>query len=123
MSTSALIAIKIFNNRTIAQNGNEVSDFIELDRSNFEGFFSLQVEIVSGTGVITGTIELSNNEVDYLTPSGVADIMTDFAPAGGPGTDGKDIFSFDPPISGRMQIRFTENNTGACVVNAWLVAQ
>lgn len=123
MSTTALTTLRLLNNEAIAQNA-DIAIPVDLERSNYEGLFSLQIEIVSGTGVITGTFEISNNGGDdYITPTGSPDIMTAFAPAGGPNGDGKDIFSFDPPIGGKMQIRITETNVGPCVVNAWLAAQ
>ena len=91
---------------------------IDMERFNFNGFLSLQISM-TGTGILQAEYLLSNNGVDFVTPTGVPDspIFTGF-------TAGDDMFSFEPMLCRWLQILLTE--TGAAnpvVVSGWLALQ
>lgn len=116
-----IVKNQIFNAQAIVQN-NAVELVVALERSNFEGFFSLQIEL-TGAGNVDIIYALSNNNIDYITPAAAADIFTAFDATSGPGSDGKDIASFDPMLHQFLKIIATEQNAGAVVLDAWLAVQ
>lgn len=118
---SPIVKNQIFDEEAIAQDAS-AEIIIPLERSNFEGFFSLQVEL-TGTGNVDITYALSNNGTDYITPAAAADIFTAFASNSGPGADGKDIAMFEPLLHHFLKIIATEQNAGAVVLSAWLAIQ
>lgn len=120
MSTPT-IANYVFKSQAIVQNTAEEA-IVKLERSNFEGFFSVQIEL-TGTGNIDLTYAVSNNGVDYITPTVASDIASAFGAASGPGSDGKDILSFEPILHQFLKLIATEQNAGAVVLNAWLAIQ
>ncbi len=116
-----IVSNQIFNAQAITQNNAE-EVIVPLERSNFEGFFSLQIEL-TGAGNVDITYALSNSGDDYITPAAAVDIFSAFGVGSGPGTDGKDIASFDPMLHQFLKIIATEQNAGAVVLTAWLAVQ
>ncbi len=116
-----IVKNQVFNAEAITQN-TSVELIVPLERSNFEGFFSLQIEL-TGAGNVDIIYALSNNDIDYITPAAAADIFTAFGVVSGPGTDGKDIASFEPMLHQFLKIIATEQNAGAVVLSAWLAVQ
>ena len=114
---------KIFNGVTILASASSTTSMIQLDDEFIDGFFSLQVEI-TGSGTAKFEYQLSNNNVDYITPTAASDIVTSIAATGGPGSDGKDIYSFDPMVARSMKIKCTETGgANSITVTATLVYQ
>ena len=101
---------KLINNAAIAQAGTD-SEVVDLSRFNAEGFFSLQIKLV-GAGNVDVTWSVSNDGVNYITPTGTDPIFNDFAETSGPGSDGIDIASFDVLLARYLKITVTENNAG-----------
>uniref|UniRef100_A0A6M3KIC0 Uncharacterized protein n=1 Tax=viral metagenome TaxID=1070528 RepID=A0A6M3KIC0_9ZZZZ len=120
MQTREVTVRKIFSAEAVS-NTTVYSDVFDLGSFAQSGIFALQVEVSGAT--ITANYELSNNNVDFLTPSTGAAISTDFTPASGPGADGKDIISFQPEPSRFMRIAVTESAADPGVITAWLVMQ
>jgi hypothetical protein len=96
---------------------------MNLERMNAEGFFSLQITL-TGDGIAKGEFLLSNNNVNWVEPSGATDIFSGFEDDDGPGADGKDIFSFEPELSAHLRIKISETGTSnLIVVSAWIAIQ
>lgn len=89
---------------------------IDMERYNFNGFFSLQL-IMTGTGILQGEYLLSNDGVNFVTPTGVPDspIFTGF-------TVGVDMFSFAPMLARYLQILLTETGGANPVTVTGLLA-
>lgn len=113
----------VFNAETVAASGNSSSAAINLNDFKPNGYFSLQITLTgSGTGKFE--YELSNDGVNYLTPSSAADIITAHDVTTGPASDGKDLYSFSPELAKYMKIKVTETSTtDAIVVTAILALQ
>lgn len=118
---SHITGIPVFESEAIAQN-NSAEFVVDLSRYNCEGFFSLQIGI-TGAGNVDATWSVSANNEDFITPTGTDPIHDDFGASSGPGSDGKDIASFDAPLARWLKITITENNVGAVVADAWLTIQ
>lgn len=116
--SSPIVIDQIFKSVTVALSDNEVADF-DISRGNgFEGFFSLQVEIVSGAGTITVDFLESNDGVNFVDQGSGSDMVTGLSGAG------HTMYSFDPMVCKIIRIRITETGGVApVVVNAWLAAQ
>ena len=102
---------QVFTAELIAANGSAESAVIDLGGvSQNPGSFGLQVEM-SGSG--TGRFEaiVSNHTEDFIKPSAQSYIKTGFLATSGPGSDGKDAFSFSIVPSRFLKIKVTE--TGA----------
>lgn len=112
---------KIVDAQTIAATGTYTSSVIKL--LNTDGYFSLQVE-VTGDGTVKFEYLLSNNETDFLMPTSAIAIATGVVKTSGPGSDGKDIYSFHPPLARELKILVTETGgANSVVVSAWLAAK
>jgi hypothetical protein len=119
---AAISAIQIFDTEEIAASGNATFD-IDLERMGAEGFFSLQITL-TGNGVAKGEFLLSNNNVNWIEPTGATDIFAGFEDDDGPGADGKDLFSFEPELAKHLRIKITETGTSAkFYISAWLAIQ
>ena len=81
---------------------------IALGNEMVEGFFDLQITATTGTGTARIQYELSNDGTNYVTPTGAADIVTAHTVTSGPGSDGKDIYSFTPEVAQFMRLLITE---------------
>lgn len=118
--SSPIIADKFFVSKTIEASGSE-SYVLPLERSNSEGFFSLQIA-VTGDGTLKGEYQVSNDGVTYVEPTGATDIFSGFTKTSGPGADGKDLFSFSPPLALFVKIVLTETGGGDSVVATAIAA-
>ena len=79
---------------------------------------------LTGSGTGKFEYELSNDGVNYLTPSSAADIITAHDVTTGPASDGKDLYSFSPELAKYMKIKVTETSTtDGIVVTAILALQ
>jgi hypothetical protein len=113
----------MFDEEAIAQNGS-AEYIVDLKRYNTEGFFSLQAVVASsGAGSVDFTWAISNDGVNYITPSGTDPIFDDMVKTSGPGSDGIDLASFDPVLGAYLKIIATENNVAAVTVTAILAIQ
>jgi len=81
---------------------------IALGNEMVEGFFDLQITATTGTGTARIQYELSNDGTNYVTPTGAADIVTAHTVTSGPGSDGKDMYSFTPEVAQFMRLLITE---------------
>lgn len=114
---------KCINAETIAASGSFTTGEIQLDLEYIEGFFSLQVQ-VTGTGTCKFEYLLSNNNTDFFEPTGATDIAASITASSGPGSDGKDMYSFDPMIAKSLKIKCTETGgANSVTVTAWLAYQ
>lgn len=114
---------KVIDSETISAGGNFVSEAIKLNEVVYQGYFSLQVE-VSGDGTCKFEAEESVNGVDFLVPSEATDIASGVTKTSGPGSDGKDIYSFYPLVAGHLKIKVTETGgVNSVTVSAWVAIQ
>jgi len=72
----------------------------------------MQIEI-AGAGTVDLIWAASNDGTNYITPTGTDDIASAFGATDGPGSDGKDIVSFDPLVCKYIKFTATEQNVGA----------
>lgn len=124
---SAISTIQVFggvpSGLVLAASGVFTSPAVDLARFNTEGFFSLQFNL-TGSGTAKVEFIISNNDVDYIEPTGASDILSAFTSASGPGANGKDIFSFSPPLARFLKLRVTETGgANGVTVNGWLAIQ
>lgn len=121
--SSAISSFRVFDADAVAASGTLLSEIIDLARYSTEGFFSLQVAL-TGTG--TGKCEflVSNDGVTFIEPTGATDVFSGLTVAGGPGGDGKDIFSFSPPVARFIRLKLTETGgANGITVTAWIAIQ
>jgi hypothetical protein len=111
---------KIFSSESVAASGSATSAPLDLGSISSSGYFSLQVA-VTGSGELTLEFELSNDGINYVTPTGSLEITTGLSATSGPGSDGKDIYSFGPILARWLRIKATETGTSdAAVLTAFL---
>jgi len=98
---NAIVIDKFMESEVILAGGTKIYT-IDMERYNFTGFFSLQL-IMTGTGTLQGEYLLSNDGVNFVTPTGVPDspIFTGF-------TAGVDMFSYEPMLCRYLRILLTE---------------
>jgi len=113
----------VFNAVSVTKNTTSTSRTVELNQAGTSGTFSLQVA-VTGDGTLTFKYTVSNDGQTFITPTGFSDIKAGVTKTGGPGGDGKDIYSFSPPIAKFIRITATETGTAsAAVLTATLAFQ
>jgi len=126
--SSAVKLNKVLNAVTVGASGSFTTSALDTYMTDPAGFFSLQVA-VSGSGTCKFEYEISCNksegsEGDYLTPTSASDIATGITATSGAGSDGKDIFQFNPELSRSIKIKVTETGGASTVtVSAWLAFQ
>jgi hypothetical protein len=108
----------IWLSKAITKNTNVESGVIDMDPLDLNGFFSAQLYMVEGTD--TSVIKLqwgvSNDGTNFIYSSdGNDDIVTAFKANSGPGTNGRNIFSFDPITARYMRFKATETETSTDV--------
>ena len=122
-SLNPITVLKVIDGITIAASGNSVSNQIPLYGTADLGYFSIQVQ-VTGDGTAKFEYQLSHNGTDYIEPASAADIATGFLKTSGPGSDGKDIFTFQPEITYRLKIKVTETGGADNItVSVWIAIQ
>ena len=104
----------VFTNQSVTASGNVTSEIIDLSKIAGEGFFAIQIYNgeLTESPTLTVQYQLSIDGTDFLEPSTAVDICTSFATSGGPGSDGKDIFYFEPEPAAFMKI-FVQETAGA----------
>ena len=118
-----ITVIKCIDAVTIAASGNSASTQIPLNGKADLGYFSIQVQ-VTGDGTAKFEYQLSNNDTDYIEPASATDIATGFTKTSGPGSDGKDIFTFQPEIGERLKIKVSETGgANSITVSVWIAIQ
>ena len=114
---------KVFNAVTVAASGTSLWSGIDLNQVRPDGYFSLQVA-VSGDGTAKFEYLISNDNSNYLEPSSAADIAAGITKTSGPGSDGKDIYSFNPEMARYLKIKITETGgANSVTITAWLAIQ
>jgi len=115
--------IQVFTAQAILAGASATSAAIDLSAYKPSGFFSIQVA-VSGDGTCKIEYLLSNDGTNYLEPTSASDIASGLLKTSGPGTDGKDIFSFTPEVAKHMKIKASETaGANAIAITANLVIQ
>ena len=106
----SLTITPIMAQETIAASGDSTGGVvIDLQDKRIEGFFSVYVEMVGdGTAKIEYQISHCGSTENFLTPSSATDIVTSHTKTSGPGSDGKDSYSFSPVIGRWMKVLVTE---------------
>jgi hypothetical protein len=114
---STIVIDNIFKALTVVKTETEYYDF-DLEQSSFQGYFSLQVQIVSGAGILTFDYQESNDGSNFVDQGASSDLVTGLAGAG------FTMYSFNPMVCKTIRIRATETGTAAdVIINAWLAAQ
>ena len=115
--SSPIIIDQVFKSQTIALSQSATHDF-ELVSGNYEGFFSFQLQIVSGAGVLTFDFLESNDGTNFVDAGAGSDVATGVTGAG------HYLYSFDPKLCAKLRLRLTETGGAAgVVVNGWLAVQ
>jgi hypothetical protein len=96
----------IIDAETIVASGSYETSAIDL--GNINGTMSLQYAI-TGDGTLKITYTVSNDGVNYVLPTGGADIAANLTKSSG--TSGKDIIAFTPPLAKFLKIKATETGT------------
>lgn len=107
-SRQATVA-RVFDGETVAAGGSAVSDAIDVSMAGAD-LFSLQMAL-SGDGTITLSYLVSVDGTNFLTPTGASDIGASLTKTSGPGSDGKDIFSFNPELAPFIKVKATETGS------------
>jgi hypothetical protein len=97
----------IFASKVLAASANDTRN-IDLERLNAEGYFSTQIIVTAGTGVLKCEYLLSNDGTNFVEPTGATDVFSSFSATSGPGSDGIDIYTFTPDLAKWIQIKMTE---------------
>ena len=112
---------EVFNSETVAAGSTATSDAIALGGRG--GYFAIQEEI-TGDGTLKLEYLVSLDGENFLEPSEADDIATGQTKTSGPGSDGKDIISFEPALSPWIKIKATETGTSDSVtLTAYLAVQ
>jgi hypothetical protein len=113
--------IQIWGAETILASANVESQSFALDWYHLQGFFSLHIQL-SDDGAGDFQYGIGNDKATWLYSSDPGDdIVTGMVKTDGPGTDGNQIYSFDPPVSGYIKFKVTETGgADPIVVSAWL---
>ncbi len=122
--SNAISVIHIFTGKELALSGSD-SYIVDLERENASGYFSIQM-VLSGValGVLKGEYQVSNDGTNFVEPTGATDIFTALDINAGPGSDGIDIYSFEPELAKFLKIVITETDGAAGVTfGAWLAIQ
>lgn len=118
-----LMVQKIFNAVTVVASGTGTYPTTGIDLTkipDLQGFFSLYVE-VSGDGTANIEYLLSHDNVTYHEPSSGANIATSVVKTSGPGSDGKETYSFEPELARYLKVKVTETGGANTVtVSAWI---
>ena len=97
----------------ITKNGDITSDVLDLTGLRLEGTFALHTVHVGGDLTIT-VLVCSTPTGTFVEPTTPVAIATDFAAGTG-------YWSFTPPVTPYMKIKFAENDTAAVTsMDAWL---
>ena len=108
---------------TISASANTSSEAIDLTRRAANGIFSIQV-LIEGDGTAKFEYLLSIDGVNFLEPSSASDIATGLVDDGGPGGDGRNIYSFSPEPARWLKIKVTETGTSNTITaTVWLLTQ
>jgi hypothetical protein len=109
-----------FVSETVAASGSATSPVKNLDELQINGFFSLQISL-SGDGTAKFQWGVSNDKSNFIYSADAGDnIVTAFVKTSGPGSDGKNIYSFDPIVAKYLTIKVTETGGANNVtVSAW----
>jgi len=115
---------KLFNSESISASGSSISDAIDLRLMAPNGIFSIQYA-VSGDGTAKFEYKLCSTETgDFVEPSGASDIASSITKNSGPGSDGKDIVTFQPELAPFLKIAVTETGgANSITVSLWLNTQ
>ena len=117
-----MITNKIFDAITIAAGGTATSVPLDLSSYAKEGYFSLHITL-SGSGTAKFEYMVSNDKTNFVTQTATADvIVSGFTATSGPGSDGKDVISFEPELADQMKIICTETGAANSVTITVVIA-
>lgn len=103
----------IFTAEAILASASSTSDAIDI--SMVEGFFSLQIA-VTGDGTAKFEYLASNDGTTFITQTAAGDVITSgFTKTSGPGSDGKDIVTFEPELCKFIKIKCSETGGAAAI--------
>ena len=123
MAQEIMRTLMVMNAVTVAASGSYTSHTINLEDYKAKGFFSLYIAL-TGDGTGKFEYELSADGSTFLTPSSATDIVTAHLKTSGPGSDGKDLYSFSPEVAKDMKIKVTETGTSNSItITAYLTVQ
>ena len=112
----------LFSATAILAAASSTSDAIDI--SQVEGFFSLQIA-VTGDGTAKFEYLASNDGTTYVTQTAAGDVIaSSFTKTSGPGSDGKDIVTFEPELCKFIKIKCSETGGAqAIAVTATIAIQ
>lgn len=116
-----LFRFELFTGNTIAASGTLTSAPIDLNRVHPSGFFSFHMIDLTGDGTAKVTYEISNDDnadgaAVWVTPSSASDIVTAHTATTGPGGDGNEHYTFNPPPARYLRIKIEETGTSDTIV-------
>ncbi len=119
----AITQVILLSSVTVTAGSSTTSKAITLDGIANLGYFSLQV-IITGDGTAKFEYLVPAHGNTFLEPSGASDITSGFVKTSGPGSDGKDRFTFNPDLTRSIKIKVTETGaSSAIVVSAFMTVQ
>lgn len=123
MADGKINVVKVFDAEEVAASGSATSNALSLNLYKPDGYFSVQVEI-TGDGTATLSYTLSNNDKDYLVPTGASEIIAGLTKTSGPSGDGKNMYKFatgEPMLAKYIKFVLTETGTSETVTaTVWL---
>jgi outer membrane protein assembly factor BamB len=108
----------IWLSKSITKNTSIESNILNLDQLQINGFFSAQLYMVEATNTSTVKLQwgVSNDGTNFIYSSDAGDdIVTAFKANSGPGSDGRNIYSFDPITAKYLRFKATETETSTDV--------
>lgn len=117
MTVNDIVVKKIFDEQTVAASSTADSATYDLGGNTWNRTYALQIYCSGAGASVTATCMQSNDGVNYIVPSGVSAICSDY-----PGAADSDyaIYSFTPVTARFMKIRLTETQDAEATVTAWL---
>lgn len=107
--------MRLFLAEEIAASGNAESSKIDLAAFGLDGYFGCQVTL-TGDGTAKVQVGVSIDGTNFIYSDDAADdIITAHTKTSGPGSDGKDIYSFSPVTARWLKIKVTETGGGDSV--------
>lgn len=108
--------LNLFTDEVVAAGASVESEILDLEAFAKEGYLSIQLALTDD-GTVKVEYELSNTGAVYVTQSDADDIIVSgFTKTSGPGSDGKDVISFEPEPALKLKIKVTETGGVSGVV-------
>lgn len=111
---------RLLNSRIITAGDSHTSTSIDLGDYTNNGEFGASI-VLTGSGRVDVSYELSYDNVTYVLPTTAFDIYTGFSATSGAASNGKDIIEFTPEVARYIRLKVDEvSTTDDVVATIWL---